>query len=436
MNLGRNVFNLLKRQTEVYVKGLGSFKRNLTSSAFDDKNNVYLPPIAYLDFNQSSQEGYDFIQYIQQLHEIERSEADHLVSVAVAALKQQIVEEGQAKLDDLGYLLSYGEAYVFKPLDLSGFHLEPVAVNPQFVEEEPSIEAPFVGEDHASEQPHEEQPAVREESLPTEEPIEEQPVPAEDITITEEPTQESEEEVENPALASLLIDEENSEVAEISPAADFGQSETNLPVVEAAPAVDETLLAAPSDIPATAGEESVEEAEFEPRKKSNAIWYIILILVGLGVMAGLYITNNNIQLFPAEVPVDTPVVEVPLVDTTTSIFDVDSTALALQADTALVDTAKVETEKQAPREEVVLTKRNHEWQLVIGTHATLAQAYEQAESYNKAGYPHVRVVPSNLAKNKKKVIWDSYETKDQVDSAALYVKKHIIKDAWQDKINK
>jgi len=52
MNLGRNVFNLLKRQTKVYVKGLGSFRRNLTSSAFDEKNNVYLPPITFLDFDQ------------------------------------------------------------------------------------------------------------------------------------------------------------------------------------------------------------------------------------------------------------------------------------------------------------------------------------------------------------------------------------------------
>lgn len=429
MNLGRNVFNLLKRQTEVYVKGLGSFKRNLTSSAFDDKNNVYLPPIAYLDFNQSSQEGYDFIQYIQQLHEMERSEADNLVGLAVAALKQQIVEEGQAKLDDLGYLLSYGEAYVFKPLDLSGFHLEPVAVNPQFVEQQPAIEPPFVGQDNTNEQQPEEELPVSAEELPT--PTEEQ-LPA----ATEEPTAAAPEEVENPALASLLIDENKIELAETSPSADFGHPETNLPAAEVAPAVDETLVAAPSDIPATAGEETLEEPEVEPRKKSNAIWYIILILVGLGVMAGLYITNNNIQLFPAEVPVDTPVVEVPLVDTTSSVFDVDSTALALQADSALVDTAKVETEKPALKEEAVLTKRNHEWQLVIGTHATLAQAYEQAESYNKAGYPHVRVVPSNLAKNKKKVIWDSYETKDQVDSAALYVKKHIIKDAWQDKINK
>jgi len=77
------------------VKGLGSFRRNLTSSAFDEKNNVYLPPITFLDFDQASQEGYDFIQYIQQLNEIERSEAERLVSEAVASLKQHIAEEGQ-----------------------------------------------------------------------------------------------------------------------------------------------------------------------------------------------------------------------------------------------------------------------------------------------------------------------------------------------------
>lgn len=401
MNLGRNVFNLLKRQTKVYVKGLGSFKRNLTSSAFDEKNNVYLPPIAYLDFDQASLEGYDFIQYIQQLNEIERTEADNQVSQAVTIIKQQITEEGQVKLDDLGYLVSYGEAYVFKPLDLSGFHLEAVAVNPACIkEEEPTIEPPFVGDIFIE---------AREEAPVAEVPPEEEPVVI----------------AENPAFESLLIDN-----VETSPAAD----------VEAAPAevtsiVAETPVAQPADIPAAAEEEPFEEEEFETRKKSNTIWYILLILVGLGVMGGLYVMNNNIQLFPANVPADTTALEVPLVDTATVVLEADSADMNHAAvDSVQVDSVK--TEKPEVKEETFKTNPKHEWQLVIGTHATLAQAYTQAESYNKAGYPHVRVVPSNLAKNKKKVIWDSYETKDQVDSAAIYVKKHIIKDAWQDKINK
>lgn len=398
MNLGRNVFNLLKRQTEVYVKGLGSFKRNLTSSAFDEKNNVYLPPIAYLDFDQKSVEGYDFIQYMQQLNEIERSEAEVLVNQAVMGLKQHIAEEGQVKLDDLGYLVSYGEAYVFKPLDLSGFHLEPVAVNPEFIQPEPTIEPPFVGEDVHIE-----------------------------VSETEILAEEPEAPVENPAFESLLID-----TVETTPAADVEEAAEP---AEGAPVVVETPVAASTDIPATAEEEELlDEEEFEPRKKSNSIWYILLILVGLGVMGGLYVMNNDIKLFPAEPAADTTAIAIPLVDTAV-VLVADSTDVQLTPiDSAAIDSAKVE--KPAVQKEEVKTNPKHEWQLVIGTHATLAQAYTQAESYNKAGYPHVRVVPSNLARNKKKVIWDSYETKDQVDSAAIYVKKHIIKDAWQDKINK
>jgi len=401
MNLGRNVFNLLKRQTKVYVKGLGSFKRNLTSSAFDEKNDVYLPPIAYLDFDQASSEGYDFIQYIQQLNEIERTEADNKVSQAVTIIKQHIAEEGQVKLDDLGYLVSYGEAYVFKPLDLSGFHLEAVAVNPACIQGvEPTIEAPFVGDIFIE---------AREEAPVAEVAPEEEPVVI----------------AENPAFESLLIDN-----VETSPAADVEEAPA-----EATPIVAETPVAQPAGIPAAAEEEPFEEEVFEPRKKSNSIWYILLILVGLGVMGGLYVMNNNIQLFPANVPADTTALEVPLVDTATVILEADSADMNHAAvDSVQVDSVK--TEKPEVKEETFKTNPKHEWQLVIGTHATLAQAYTQAESYNKAGYPHVRVVPSNLAKNKKKVIWDSYETKDQVDSAAIYVKKHIIKDAWQDKINK
>ncbi|SMG42894.1 hypothetical protein [Sphingobacterium psychroaquaticum] len=380
MNLGKNVYNLLKRQAAVYVDGLGTFRRNRTAAVYDEQRHVYLPPISYIDFDRGATDGYDFIQYIQQLSELDRSTAEHLVSQAVTQIQRHINEEGQVKLDDLGYLVSYGDGYVFKPLDLSGFHLEAVSALPQQGNIEKIRENTEVP-------PAEDNPAVAEE-----------PAEVESYAGTE------------PEVTATTIAPE-------------GQNES--PEIETREGVEEQI--AEEEIKPL--EEIVEE---EPRKSNNSIWYIVLVVVALGIMAALYLANKN-TFAPKELEV---------VDTIPVIKDtVDSAALhlvpdslsAIQADSTVTDTVVVALEKEVVQEN---RKANHEWQIVIGTHRTLAQAYEQAESYNKAGYPKVHVVPSNLAKNKKKVIWDSYETKAQADSALVYVQKHIIKDAWPDKIGK
>lgn len=343
MNLGKNVYNLLKRQSEVYVLGLGTFKRNHTPSTFDEKRNVFLPPIDYIDFESNSKTGYDFTSYVQQLDEIDRSEAVNQVESTVQKLLVQVRDQGQVKLDDLGYLVSYGEGYVFKALDLSRFNYEPVeaAVKP-----------------------------VSEEVMEREDPS----IPEENIV---------------PPI------EENNDKASL-------EEVSNEQIEDSDPNVEEELTAS----------------------SSNKIWYVLLAVVALGILAALYYRNKDMP---------------------TTNRSQDSAAVSGKLDERLLveDTLKttgpvdslnqVDTAKNALS---VLIPENHSWQIVIGSHKTLAQAYEQAESYNKAGYPKVRVVPSNLAKNRKKVIWDSYETKEQVDSALTYVQRHIIKDAWPDKINR
>ncbi|HLT86554.1 MAG TPA: hypothetical protein VKZ57_03130 [Sphingobacterium sp.] len=359
MNLGKNVYNLLKRQPEIYVEGLGSFKRNHTPATYDEKRNVYLPPITYIDFDRTSNQGYDFIQYIQQLQLIDRKEAEEAVASQVADLLRRVQEDGQSKLDDLGHLVSYGDSYVFKALDLSGFHYEPIeaiAGQPQPIREEvPEPEQPEVVR-------VEEEPGIVDDG------------PQEEIQATAE--------IEQPVAADIVA-------------------------------------------PEIADEEEV------PASRSNTIWYVIIVLIALGIMVALYLANKNqptgsLRQMP-----------VPTVDS--NLNELDTAALSLVGDSTLVadslrqnnkiDSAEIKVAGKEP-----LVPEHHTWQIVIGSHKTLAQAYEQAESYNKAGFPRVRVIPSNLAKNRKKVIWDSYETKQEADSALKYVQRHHIRDAWPDKI--
>ena len=359
MNLGKNVYNLLKRQSEVYVEGLGSFRRNHTPATYDEKRNVYLPPITYIDFDRTSKQGYDFIQYIQQLQLIDRKEAGEAVALQVADLLRRVQEDGQAKLDDLGHLVSYGDSYVFKALDLSGFHYEPVeaiAGQPRSVKED-TLEP---------EQPKAVEPVEEKMPIVVDEPQEEIPVTAE---------------IEQPVAADIV-------------------------------------------------EPTVVDEEGVSASRSNTIWYVIIVLIALGIMVALYLANQN---QPTATSKQTPVTTVD-----SNLSGQDTIALSLAGDSTKVtdslaqhpvDSAKLKAIEKGP-----LVPEHHTWQIVIGSHKTLAQAYEQAESYNKAGFPRVRVIPSNLAKNRKKVIWDSYETKQEVDSALKYVQRHHIRDAWPDKI--
>lgn len=358
MNLGKNVYNLLKRQPEVYVEGLGSFRRNHAPATYDEKRNVYLPPITYIDFDRSSNQGYDFIQYIQQLQRIDRSEAAQEIALQVEDLLRRVKEDGQVKLEDLGHLVSYGEGYVFKALDLSGFQYEPVeaiAGQPQPIKEtDPETD-------------DKSQLAEGEMTIVPEEPI------LEDTPI--------EEELEQPTTAEVL--------------------------------------------------DPVEEEEEVKRSGSNTSWYVIIALVAVGIMVALYFVNRNQQMV-AQIPTASGIVDSNRNDPDTATLSLigDSTRIAADSlEQTQIDTAQNQIQENEP-----LVPEHHTWQIVIGSHKTLAQAYEQAESYNKAGYSRVRVIPSNLARNRKKVIWDSYETKQEADSALRYVQKHHIKDAWPDKI--
>ena len=347
MNIGKNVHSLLKRQPEVFVKGLGTFKRNHTPATYDEKRDVYLPPISYIDFDQTNTLGYDFIAYLAQLESIDVKTAEHQVSIAVKALLNKIQEEGQAKLDDLGYLVSYGGGYVFKALDLSGFNYEPV-------EGMKSVANPLLQQ-------------AETEQLPTAVPTEEAVVP----------------------------------------------KEQHVPEEILQPFFENHNLGA-------------------KRTTNNAVWYVVIAVFALGIIAALYYftrpvsTTMNKEVIVVETPENTADSMLALVPVDSSLRQ-DSLAKSLEDTVAITVPAA-----EAP---VKAINKKHAWQIVIGTHRTIDQAEEHAAAMHRKGYDKVRVIPSNMLKNKKKVIWDSYETKQEMETALQYVRKNVEKDAWPDKIN-
>lgn len=392
MNLGKNINNLLKRYAEVYVKGLGVFKRKHSAAQFDKQRDLFLPPISYVEFDSTGESGFNFIHYIQQQQNLNLDAATQVLQDAVADLKDQLIQNGQAKLEDLGHIVSYGSSLVFKPLDLSGFNFEPIrhVIAPEIETVIPDREL--------------------EENTPST-PIEEEEV-VEDI-IEEEPVALVEEEIvpETIVMASL-------------------SDETPVATVIHEP-ISETIEEKVEDDPAIFYQERTT--------KSNTVWYYIsaaIIIVVSVIVAFLLNPSLKDQLFGKKQPVVAPIVAAPI-DTVPKI---DSTQVR-QDSTAAVDSLQIDTtalhtavkEAVVVKESVPVAQPNY--QLVIATPKTMELAEAEVLRLRKKGYQTVRAVGSKFKRNKKRVIWDTYLTKEEADRDQETVAK-TFSGAWVEKIAK
>lgn len=377
MSLGRQIHALLKRHSAVFVKGLGTFRRVRTSASFDAKRKVVLPPISYVEFEHNTEEGYDYTLYVQQSQQLDRSAAENVVKQETEKLAENIHREGQTNLEELGQLVAYGYSFIFKPIDLSGFQFMP-------------LEDPF----------------RQEESTESSEAIEDEVAPI----VADEPVEEE-----------VIVDASQAEeiIVEDSPV-----ESPSKPVAEEiiAPIAAEPVINDPVAPAQTALQE--EQEEISP-KKSNSRAYAVIGVIALLLLGGLYYfdvfktnTSNNAAVANADtLAQDTRAQE--LDSALTAINDTLNTTAP--ADSIAPSSTVVEVMEENP---------NHKFAIVIGTHAKLVLAQEEAEEFNKKGHTHVRVLSPNLDKNLKKVIWDTYATKEQRDSALRYVQKNIKADAW------
>jgi len=394
MNLGKNINNLLKRYAEVYVKGLGVFKRKHSAAQFDKQRDLFLPPISYVEFDSTAESGFNFIHYIQQQQNLNLDSATQVLQDAVADLKDQLIQNGQAKLEDLGHIVSYGSSLVFKPLDLSGFNFEPIrhVIAPEIETVIPDREL--------------------EENIPFSPTELEEPV--EDI-IEDEPA--DTEQVEEEIVPETVVVAPSPVETPVAPIIHEPVSETIDERVETDPAIFYQ----------------------ERSTKSNTVWYYIsaaIIIVVSVIVAFLLNPSLKDQLFgkkqaTAPVVVPAPVDTLPKIDSTQ--LKQDSTAIvdSLKVDTAALQTTLKET--VVVKESVPVAQPNY--QLVIATPKTMELAEEEVQRLRKKGYQTVRAVDSKFKRNKKRVIWDTYMTKEEADRDQATVAK-TFSGAWVEKIAK
>ncbi len=461
MNLGKNINSLLKRYAEVYVPGIGVFKRIHSPAQFDKQNNVFLPPISYVELDYSAQHGFNIVHYIQQQENLGLNQAQQILSETVDKLRADLGQFGQVKLDDLGLLISYGASLVFKPLDLSGFDFQPVTnlVAPEIETVVSSLEeAPVVEEDPVVEANDKVEPAI--ESMPDTE--------DQDETIEVE---EVKEEAETTQVTDPVADELSQETAPTNDRTGLEAEESSLAQKETEEfePVDATVIA-DSSVSVTPKEENTSKREIgaiasananstyapniyeeEPRN-SNAIWYWMTGIIVLAMVAvAVVYTNPTLKdsLFGSTKPVvktaDTLVQKQPIIPADTlsntmqadSLKQVDSLAKTGVKD-SVKKTSTIPATNAAAKPPVLeanpvikesIPVAQPRYQLVIGSAKTMAQAEQEAKRLREMGYKTARAVEGKFKRNRKKIILNTYMTKSEADLAKKSVEKKI-EGAW------
>ncbi|MDQ1149003.1 HU domain-containing protein [Sphingobacterium zeae] len=472
MNLGKNINSLLKRYAEVYVPGIGVFKRIHSPAQFDKQHNVFLPPISYVELDYSAQHGFNIVHYIQQQENLGLSQSQQILSDAVDSLRADLGQFGQAKLDDLGLLISYGSSLVFKPLDLSGFDFQPVTN--LFAPEIETVVSPLEGEDEPAEPALEEEPIVEvapqedtvEESIPDrpdeDEAVVVEEVSEEDAEATDEPEAEKSTVVDEPAqetgLTSNRTDDVETEGSSVTEDKDQQSELVNAPMVaDNSPSITpnaetdsnkEIGAIATANASSTYAPNSYEE---EPRN-SNAVWYWMTGVIVLAMVAvAVVYTNPSLKdsLFGSTKPVvktaDTLIQPKPIIpaDTVSNTLQADSlNKVDSLATTALKDsvknTATVPSSSGAAKPTALdanpvikesIPVAQPRYQVVIGSAKTMVSAEQEAQRLRAMGYKTARAVEGKNKKDRKKIILNTYMTNQEAQLAKRSVVNKI-KDAW------
>lgn len=475
MNLGKNINSLLKRYAEVYVPGIGVFKRIHSPAQFDKQNNVFLPPISYVELDYSAQHGFNIVHYIQQQENLGLNQAQQILSETVENLRADLGQFGQVKLDDLGLLISYGASLVFKPLDLSGFDFQPVTnlVAPEIETVVSSLEeakeeeltnlavedAPVVEEDPVVEADHNIEPVGESISDTADDQdetieVEEETETAHEPAVVKDPV--LNETVQETELANDLNDDETEEspltkeeTEELEPveAALIAGSNQSVTLEEEIASKKEIGAIASANANSAYAPNIYEE---EPRN-SNAIWYWMTGIFVLAMVAVAVVYTNPAlkdSLFGSTKPVvktaDTLVQQKPIMPADTlsntqadSLKQVDSLAKRNVAD-SVKKTAAVPVTNAAAKPPVLeanpvikesIPVAQPKYQLVIGSAKTMAQAEQEAKRLREMGYKTARAVEGKFKRNRKKIILNTYMTKSEADLAKKSVEKKI-EGAW------
>jgi hypothetical protein len=224
---------------------------------------------------------------------------------------------------------------------------------------------------------------------------------------------------------------------------------------KATPIESETVLNKEVGAIATANSTYEPNVYVEEPRNSNAIWYwmtgiVVLAMVAVGVIytnpnlkdslfgSSKPVVNNgntmvqNKQIAPADSLSNTLVADsLKKTDSLAKVKVTDSVKSATPPAAAQSTTTNAPVLEANPVIKESIPVAQPKYQLVIGSAKTMAQAEQEAKRLREMGYKTARAAEGKS--KRKRVILNSYMTKEEADLAQKSVAKKI-KDAWVEKL--
>lgn len=168
--LGTYIVKLLNENQQVYLPGLGTFKKERVPAAFDQNTNAFLAPTQKIILNTEKGSTASIISAINKAEGSNEEESENLLREITGSILLELNEKGKCHIPDFGEIIKQGDAISFiedkRQEDLPYYKnvdeiklIEPSKKEPLIEQETPIIE-------QATE---EEEEAVEEEVLPIQE---------------------------------------------------------------------------------------------------------------------------------------------------------------------------------------------------------------------------------------------------------------------------
>lgn len=111
--LGVHIVKLLNENQQVYLSGLGTFKKERVPARFDENTNTFLAPTQKINFNTEKGSTVPLINTISKEEGSSEEESENQLRELIGALLLELNEKGKCHIPDLGELIKEEEAITF-----------------------------------------------------------------------------------------------------------------------------------------------------------------------------------------------------------------------------------------------------------------------------------------------------------------------------------
>ena len=417
--------DLLNKQNEVGIEGLGTFFKQKLPGRYDTEKHLFVPPTYVLNFKAEINEGSSFSSYLASSKDISNESAQHHIGLFVEEINRQLAVSNEADLDSIGKLSYVNDVLILKEqgdIDLgASFYGLPNISTKDLKEPITSLAIAEVPENKNQSKFNDEQEIYEEISE-----LQKIKIP-EPLVVIETPETNTEEETEQPSLSENTIEQPVVEVEKqieteeiLSPAPT--KTEKSIPNIQTADAPPANIWH--FDKGRVNEQDNNLNEPLEERKTGLSGWIkvlIVIILVAI-ISAGVYILKPT---WFGQNP--SPVVQTELKDTAAAVVQPVALDTLSNSDSTSLSTPIDTVSETSPVAD--LTKDSTTWE-IISASLTKREVNQYIRDMKARGYT-VKPVPAMPGKKRIKMSIATFNTEESaLEGRKLLVQKLKNKDLY------